>query len=89
MCHVLNNQKKNWSKLIIYENFKLLPFSFVEVLLGSDELILTEEILWDKCILWAKYQFQSEHNMNTEVVDGLDGLDIDMGDAVEPRQFNL
>ncbi len=85
MCHVLDNQKSNWSKLIIYENFKLLPLSFVQVLLRSDELTLTEEILWDRCILWAKHQFEKDHSMNMEAPGGLESLDTDTVD--EPSEL--
>ncbi len=63
MCHGLNNNKENWSKLIIYRNFKLLPLSLVQVLLESDDLTRTEEVLWDNAVLWAKYQFEKDHSM--------------------------
>ncbi len=67
-AHGLNNSKSNWSKFITYSNFKLLPLRYVQVLLGSDDLTLTEEVLWTNCILWATYQFEKE-NGTQEVVE--------------------
>ncbi len=48
--------------LITSENFVLLPLFFVEAILRSDYLTLTEELLWDRCIVWAKHQFDKEHS---------------------------
>ncbi len=67
---LLEGGKKNWSILITSDNFALLPLFFLEATLRSDLLTLTEEILWDRCIVWAKYQFDREHS-----IEGLqDGL---------------
>ncbi len=62
MWHILNKHKTNWSRLILYPNFKLLPLSVVKLSLKSDDLTLTEEILWKRSIFWAKHQFERENS---------------------------
>ncbi len=63
MCHRLSNNKTNWSKCITSPNFKLLPLRYVQVLLASDDLTITEEIIWEACIIWSKHQFEKKNSV--------------------------
>ncbi len=51
-------------------NFKLLPFITLKAILRSDYLSLTEEAIWDNCLLWAKHQFDVQNSI-------VNSLDVD------------
>ncbi len=66
---LLERNKKLWSSFITSPNFKLLPYVLIEAILRSNELCLTEEVLWDSCVLWAKYQFEKANSVSNPLDD--------------------
>ncbi len=68
---LLNGNEKLWSDFITSPNFKLLPFITIKEILRSNSLTLTEEVIWDNCLIWAKYQFE----IHQSIVDTLDTED--------------
>ncbi len=60
---LLEGSEKYWSLLITSRQFRLLPFIMVKAILRNNKLTLTEEIIWDNCLKWAKYQFERDNSM--------------------------
>ncbi len=60
---LLQKTKKHLSDFISSGNFKLLPMVIIQRILGRDDLTLTEEILWDNCVAWAKYRHEKSDSI--------------------------
>ncbi len=67
---LLESNKQLWSSFITSHNFKLLPFVLIEPILRCDKLTLTEEVIWDASVLWAKYQFEKANSASSLSNDG-------------------
>ncbi len=54
-----------WNELMNSTHFNEFPLPILKLVLESDDLTIIEEGIWDRCILWAKYQFETKNKMYT------------------------
>ncbi len=47
-------------EVIKSDAFSTLPYFLVESLVKSDDLKVKEEIIWEKCVAWAKYAVEQK-----------------------------
>ena len=58
---------ENAKKVILSDNFKLLPQDLLIEILKFDEIYIKEEEIYQRCVVWCKYQAQShDDNRNSE-----------------------
>ncbi len=60
----------SWNAIVKADNFSLLPFKCLELILSSDHLRITEEGIWESCVSWSKYQHQKHNCLNEEGTPG-------------------
>ena len=88
--HKIFSSSKSLVKTLKSKNFKYLPFSMIEAILKSDILHIKEEIIWQKCVQWAKFRSDTNSNVDDVILPQTQELkqDIDFEEKLQLDDIN-